>query len=187
MQPVNTQFSCIILAGGEGKRVGGKDKGLIPYKGKPMIEHVIEIANTQTDEIVISANRNIDIYKNYSRQVIPDQESICRGPLAGIAASLPYCSNDWVLVLPCDMLNIPKNIAQQLFSKIRNDNLSIVKNFERFQLVFLLNKTQLPSIEHALNINDLRLMHWIKSQNPSILNFSSNLYFQNFNDTSAFE
>ena len=54
------QFSCIILAGGEGKRAGGSDKGLLLYKEKPLIEHVINTIKFQVDDIVISANRNID-------------------------------------------------------------------------------------------------------------------------------
>jgi len=57
-----TACSCIILAGGEGRRVGGNDKGLLPYKNKRLIEHVIERMSPQVTDIVISANRNIETY-----------------------------------------------------------------------------------------------------------------------------
>ena len=60
------QFSCIILAGGEGKRADGMDKGLITYNDKPLIEHVIDAVSFQVDDIVISANRNIENYQKYS-------------------------------------------------------------------------------------------------------------------------
>lgn len=52
-------ISCIILAGGKNKRVGGLDKGLASYKNRPLIEHVIHTVQNQVDDIIISANRNI--------------------------------------------------------------------------------------------------------------------------------
>ena len=91
-----TFVSCIILAGGEGKRAGGLDKGLLPYKNKtgknkPLIEHVIDAVKNQVDDIVISANRNAESYKRYSAHVIGDATEDYQGPLAGIAACLKYC------------------------------------------------------------------------------------------------
>ena len=79
-------ISCIILAGGEGKRVGGLDKGLVSYKNRPLIEHVIDNVHSQVDDIIISANRNIKKYNQYAAKVLNDSASDYRGPLAGIAA-----------------------------------------------------------------------------------------------------
>ena len=52
-------ISCIILAGGESKRMNGNDKGLIDFNGQPLIAHVINALQNQIDDFVISANRNI--------------------------------------------------------------------------------------------------------------------------------
>ena len=60
-------ISCIILAGGKDKRVSGLDKGLVSYKNRPLIEHVIHTVQNQVDDIIISANRNIiKILQKYS-------------------------------------------------------------------------------------------------------------------------
>ena len=77
-------ISCIILAGGEGKRVGGLDKGLVSYKNRPLIEHVIHTLQNQVDDIIISAIRNIKKYNQYTATVFNDSASDYRGPLAGI-------------------------------------------------------------------------------------------------------
>ena len=49
---INT--STIILAGGLGKRLGYKEKALIPINGKPIIEHTIEVLEEVVDEIIVS-------------------------------------------------------------------------------------------------------------------------------------
>ncbi len=176
-----TKFSCIILAGGEGRRAGGQDKGLIPFDGKPMIEHVIKTIQPHVDEILISANRNISEYESYGHRVITDEKKSFRGPLAGIAASIPLCTHQWILVLPCDMPFIPGDIVEKLFSGKQQSQLCIAKNFERLQLVFMVNKKLLPTIQYALNNNNLKLMHWVKLQTPTIVNFKSEQHFQNYN------
>ena len=88
MKNSDKKISCIILAGGKGKRVGGVDKGLLEYKNKPLIEHTINALTPQVDDIIISANRNIERYKDYAKKVISDESEDYLGPLAGIDAAL---------------------------------------------------------------------------------------------------
>ncbi|MCK4675972.1 MAG: NTP transferase domain-containing protein, partial [Gammaproteobacteria bacterium] len=52
MNASTQKYSCIILAGGEGKRVDGQDKGLINYNKQPLIQHVIKQVKPQVDEII---------------------------------------------------------------------------------------------------------------------------------------
>ena len=70
MDTTTIKYSCIVLAGGEGKRVNGRDKGLIDYKNKPLIQHVLDTVAPQVDEIILSANRNVDAYKSYGYKVV---------------------------------------------------------------------------------------------------------------------
>ena len=84
----STSLSCIILAGGRGSRVGGADKGLLPYEGRPLIEHVIESVAPQVDDIIISTNRNIVQYRRYSNMVITDGSSIDYLPDPGFTSGV---------------------------------------------------------------------------------------------------
>ena len=183
MNKSKTKFSCIILAGGEGKRVDGRDKGLINYKGKTLAQHVINVVKPQVDEIIISANRNIKTYEAYGYKVVSDAAKECRGPLAGIAAALPFCENDWVLITPCDMPFLPSDIIEKLSQHITGNNLCIASAGNRFQLMFLVNKSLLPSILQSLQEDKFRLMQWVESQNPAIHSFPDNHNFKNFNNT----
>src|SRR5690242_16536522 len=77
----------VILAGGEGRRVGGRDKGLLSLRGKPVVESVLAILRRQCDDVLVIANRNQDQYSRHAR-VIADETSGHAGPLGGIAAAL---------------------------------------------------------------------------------------------------
>lgn len=183
MTAFKPKISCLILAGGEGKRVDGRDKGLINYQDKTLIQHAIDVIEPQTDEIVISANRNIGTYQNYGYEVITDSAAEYRGPLAGIAAALPHCKNNWVLIVPCDMPFLPSDFVEKLLSKLSDNNICIAESEGRFQLAFLINKNLLPTILQALDNNQLRLMQWVKAQKLTTCHFTETRYFTNFNQT----
>lgn len=178
--------SCIILAGGEGRRVGGVDKGLLEYKNKPLIEHVINTVSPQVNDLVISANRNIEHYKHYTKKVISDESKQYLGPLAGINAALPHCAHEWILIVPCDTPLLPDNIINKLLFNQTNNNLYIAETNKKLQPVMLIHKTLHESISHSLRKGQRRLMHWVKSQQPEIVIFQDDKAFKNFNNTDDF-
>lgn len=45
----------LVLAGGRATRMGGVNKGLVPFKDKPMAAWVIEALSQQTSTIWVSA------------------------------------------------------------------------------------------------------------------------------------
>ncbi len=186
MNKSSERFSCIILAGGKGKRVGGADKGLIEYRNKPLVEHVINAVKPQVDELVISANRNIARYKNYSDKVISDNSPHYPGPLAGINAALPHCTHERVLVVPCDTPFLPGNIITRFLSTRKDAHLYIAETNNKLQPVMLMHKTLLDSLSHSLKNNELRLMFWVKSQQPEIIKFPDAAAFKSFNHSDDF-
>ena len=74
--------SGIVLAGGQGRRMGGVDKGLQPLRGKPMVAWVLERLTPQVGEIVINANQNLEAYAAFGHRVVPDAIGGFAGPLA---------------------------------------------------------------------------------------------------------
>lgn len=164
-------ISCIILAGGMGKRAGGMDKGLIPYKDKPLIEHVINAIKNQVDDIVISANRNIESYKRYSTSVVGDSTQDYQGPLAGIAACLSHCRHKYILVVACDMPNLPADLATRLFKEIKNNAISIATVGSHHQLTMLVTADVHDSVQQHLNNQQLKLIQWVESLASTTVSF----------------
>lgn len=104
----------LILAGGRGRRVGGQDKGLMPYRGRPLVERVLERLAPQVEEICISANRNLDTYRRYGYPVLPDTLPEYPGPLAGLREGLAAVAAEWLLAVPCDVPHLPLDCARHL-------------------------------------------------------------------------
>jgi len=176
MNSVAIQVSCIILAGGRGKRAGGLDKGLLPYEkktgeNKPLIEHVINAVNSQVDDIVISANRNAELYRQYSANVFGDSTENYQGPLAGIAACLTHCKHELVLVVACDMPNLPNNLVTRLVSEIQNNAISIATVDNHHQLALIIKSNMLDSVQQRLNNKQLKLIQWVESAPYNTVSF----------------
>jgi len=113
------QVSVLILAGGRGQRMQGTDKGLMLWKNRPMIEHIIQHIHFPASKIIISANRNLDTYKNYAHTVIADdtlnnQQNNFQGPLAGIYAAMSISTTPFLLCVPCDSPAPPDNLFNHL-------------------------------------------------------------------------
>ncbi|MDU8605833.1 molybdenum cofactor guanylyltransferase MobA [Pseudomonas syringae group sp. 247E2] len=109
--------SILLLAGGRGQRMGGRDKGLIEWQGKALIEHLHRLTRPLTDDLIISCNRNIERYAQYADQLVQDDDADFNGPLAGIRAALPLARHQWLLVLPCDVPLVDEPLLQALREK----------------------------------------------------------------------
>src|SRR5436190_18864368 len=97
----------VVLAGGQGSRMGGVDKGLQPFRGKPMVAHVLERLAPQVGEVLINANRNPDAYERFGHRVIADEIAGFAGPLAGFERGLAHAAGDFVVTVPCDSPLLP--------------------------------------------------------------------------------
>ena len=106
-------ITAVILAGGQGSRVGGEDKGLLSLGGQPLVARVCRRLRGQADRLLVCANRNLDAYAQYA-PVVTDPEDGFRGPLAGIAAALAACTTPWLLTVPVDAPDLPLDLAQRL-------------------------------------------------------------------------
>jgi molybdopterin-guanine dinucleotide biosynthesis protein A len=96
------EITVLILAGGRGSRMGGRDKGLISIRGKPALDHLLARIGLQSRHILISANRNFEHYARYGYPVVRDTVAGFAGPLAGVLAGFSASSSAFLLTLPVD-------------------------------------------------------------------------------------
>lgn len=106
--------SILLLAGGRGQRLGGQDKGLLAWHGQPLIAHLQRLTRALTDDLIISCNRNHDLYAPYADQLVSDDSPDFPGPLAGIRAGLAAARHAQLLILPCDVPNIDAALLADL-------------------------------------------------------------------------
>ena len=105
----------LILAGGAGRRVGGHDKGLLNWRGRPLIEHVMDMLAPQVAGVLISCNRNQDRYAAYGHRIVGDSRPGFQGPMAGLEAAGQDIATEFTLICPCDTPLLPADLAPRLF------------------------------------------------------------------------
>lgn len=172
--PINAQdINAVILAGGQGSRLGGLDKGLIEFNKRPLIQHVIERIQQQVSNIIISANRNISDYANFGFEVYEDDIPDFAGPLAGILKALEHCQNEWLLIVPSDSPFIPYDLAQRLSDNIENNKVAIPHDGKHLHPTFaLIHKSLSSSLKDFLQQGERKARVWMQQQEHTIIDFS---------------
>ena len=156
-------ITAVILAGGQGRRMGGQDKGLIEFNGKTLVSILIDRLASQSIDIVINANRNQERYLSLGYPVIKDQLEDYQGPLAGFASAMSAVTTDYIVTLPCDSpLLVDDYIARFIASNEETDAPIIVADDgDRLQPVHALIKVDLlPSLQQFLESGDRKIDRW---------------------------
>jgi molybdenum cofactor guanylyltransferase len=151
------RLTAAILAGGAGKRLGGRDKGLESLAGCPLIAYVIEIIRPQVDEVIIVANRHPQEYAEYAR-VVADESPGFLGPLAGIATALAHCDTPWLLTASVDVPEPPRDLASRLRGAAAD--IAVAHDGARRQPLFALYSTKLATAAKNALQRDLAVWRW---------------------------
>ncbi len=179
------KITGIILSGGRATRMGGVDKGLVTLANKSLVQHVITRLETQVDEILISANRELPYYRTLGYQVMQDAHDGFIGPLAGVYLGLRHSSHDYVLTVPCDSPLLPLDLAPRLMAGLleKNAEIAIACSEGRAHPVFCLcKKNTLAYLEEYLAKGGRKVNAWQKSLNYIEVDFSDvNESFINLN------
>jgi len=183
------QITGLILAGGRAQRMGGIDKGLIPFLGKPLIESAIQRLRSQVGPILINANRNITKYASYGYPVIMDEAPDFSGPLAGFGAGLKVCATSYLLTVPCDSPLLPTDLGIKLATEMTRGDFQLVYASTKemdgkvwAQPVFCLMRADLQeSLETFINKGDLKIDRWFKELRSSAIIFDDAQAFANVN------
>ncbi len=185
-EPTRNNITGVILAGGKARRMGGQDKGLISFGGRPLVAWVVAALRTQVGTLLINANRNTETYTALGYPVIADRTPDFQGPLAGIASAMAMVETPWILTLPCDGPFPPTDLAQRLARALTQANaeVAIARDTERLQPTHaLLSVALAPSLQRYLAAGERRLDTWQSQHRRALADFSDcPLAFANINN-----
>ena len=159
-------ISGLVLAGGQGSRMGGVDKGLQPFRGKPMVAHVLERLQPQVDEVLVNANRNVEEYARFGHRVIADEIAGFAGPLAGFERGLAHARGELLVTVPCDSPFLPTDLVARLASALEGDGaqLAVAKTGDQAHPVFcLMRREVLASLRVFLGSGQRKIDRWYSS------------------------
>ena len=154
-------MNAFILAGGRSTRMG-RDKALVEFQGRPLIEHALARLVRLGFTAAIAGNRD-DLAK-YA-PVIPDNYP-GSGPLAGIEAALTASSDDLNLFLPIDLPLLPAEFLHWISARAHCT--LAVATIPRLQgrsqpLCAVYHRALLPHARAALAAGDGKVMRVIEN------------------------
>jgi molybdopterin-guanine dinucleotide biosynthesis protein A len=165
----------VILAGGKARRMNQQDKGLLHYRGRPLVSYAIAALAPLVQETLINANRNFEQYQQFGLAVIRDQTDSFDGPLAGILTAMIHSNSDVLLVAPCDAPLITTAALQKLlFSRAESDaDIAVACDGERLHPVFLAVHCRLKtSLQNYLASGERKIQTWLAQHNTITVDLS---------------
>lgn len=157
----------IIIAGGKSTRMG-RDKALINYQGKKLIEYAIDLFRAFTNNIIISANGGK--YSCYGFPVVADNNPGL-GPLSGIESALRYSETRNNIVIPCDTPFVNAGLYDKLLRYSANYDAVVPfsENGKTEPLIAFYSKDILPVIERQIESQDYKMQNLLQAINTKYL------------------
>ncbi len=192
----------------------GQDKGLVPYQGRPLADWVLQSLSAQCGPLMISANRNAPAYEALLNRhrvmaggagappspaslasicppVWPDDPDLppASGPLAGILTALRRCQTGWLLVVPCDVPHLPRDLAAALMTEALRTQADIVVPWTRQSdgathlhwACALIRKGVCPHTETMFVTGERKIGNWVRAFSWSSVFFPDDAAFTNMN------
>jgi molybdopterin-guanine dinucleotide biosynthesis protein A len=113
-------ISGIILAGGENKRFGGREKAFIAIRGQSILDHIYGLFKDLFDEIILVTNNPV-AYLKWDFNIVTDLFAL-RSSLTGIHAGLFYASNPHIFVTACDTPFLHKKLVRTIIDSVEPDD-----------------------------------------------------------------
>jgi molybdenum cofactor guanylyltransferase len=190
-------IGTLILAGGQGVRMGGADKGLLQLAGHALVDYAIARVQGQQPKplhhIAINANRHHDAYARRGWPVWPDDQFIAgQGPLAGFLTGLrgfqrtaPTVTHLWVV--PCDTPMFPDDLLQRLATAMAQtqatvalpytaDSSTALTNLQAHPTFCLMRMDVLPQLEHYVQQGGRKVLTWTQEMHATAVVFDRSAY-----------
>ncbi len=197
---MHSEVTGWILAGGEGRRMGGLDKGLQPYQGQLLVQWVLDSLRGQLKVVHINANRHPDQYRSLldqtqgphgDGQVWPDDTDLrgALGPLAGLLTGLRHCDTPWLLSASCDSPHLSPQLVERLVQAATDQKAEVAVpttvdpdgTVRHHWVCALIHQHCRASLESAIQQGERRVGQWIKSCRWISVSFGDPAAFMNIN------
>lgn len=143
--------------------MGGVDKGLELLQGRPLIQWVLQRLSPQVNEVLISANQNLERYRTFGSQVLPDEIGGFAGPLAGLERGMSAASGELIATAPCDSPFLPMDLVSRLYQSLAtaNADLAVARTGDQAHPVFCLCRRSLhPHLRAYLTAGGRKIDAW---------------------------
>ncbi len=172
---MSKNLSCIVLAGGQSKRMG-KDKAFLLHKDQTFLRNILEKLDNFCNQIIIVGNREPELYLMESLGLnaevifITDKYPYA-GPLNGLLSASNIIKNDAVYITPCDTPLLNEKVIPFLAEKLDKFDAVIPEVDGKYQpLNAVYTKKALKKVEDIYEKENIRsLMGFLKKINAKVI------------------
>lgn len=115
---MRSDVAAVILAGGEGSRIGG-NKPLLKLAGERLIDRAVRLARGWSEVIAVAVRDPAQV-GHVDAPTIADDSTI-EGPMGGLASALHFAADagcTFGLTIPADMPFLPADLLDRLAAEI---------------------------------------------------------------------
>ena len=173
--PTRADISGVVLSGGQARRMGCADKGLLSFRGRPLVSYALDALGEVAESRLISANRNLEGYAALGFPVISDASNNFDGPLAGLLSAMRVVATPFVLTVPCDAPLLTGPLLQRLALRLMEAGavIAVAADGERLHPVVMLAETRLADdLQAYLDAGERKVEHWIRRHHWVSVDFS---------------
>ena len=149
----NSDAAGFVLAGGQSSRMG-RDKALLPFAGRPLVEHALSILREAgLPAAIAGATAPAHRYLAFFAPVVDDAEPGL-GPLSGICAALGSTSARHAVFLSVDQPLLPASLLVYLLHRAHITGLAVTApSIAGFIQTFpaVIDRAALPALDAALH------------------------------------
>ncbi len=153
------EVTGIILAGGKSRRMG-VDKGLMLYKGKPMVSYSIDLLKLFCSRIIISTSNTK--YEVFGIQTIADTFPNT-GPMGGLYSVLKESTTDIHICLPCDLPRMKAEVLEYMLSLSAPTHCVVTLTQQPEPLVAIYPSGVLPIIHQLITQDNYKMTEIYKN------------------------
>lgn len=155
------KIAGVVLAGGQGRRMGGVDKAMIELDGRPLMAHVLERFAPQVETVAINANGDNTRFAAFDAPVLADDEEDFAGPLAGVLVAMRWAKSQGcthVLTAAADTPFFPDALCEMMKAQVNApDTIVMAVGSGRIHPVFALWPVHLADALYAyLRVENMR-------------------------------
>lgn len=183
-----------LLAGGEGRRMGGRDKGLLLWRQEPVALSTLNALAPQVSigGVSIIANRNLDTYRSWGWPVLTDDATLPEhsGPIIGMLTALRQPGRPWVQFAPCDSPRLPDDLVARLRQAADEADAELAVpmtidpadgELRHHWCTVLVRRDLRASLEQAVAQGERRIRAWAQHRRWLGVIFCTPASFDNFN------
>lgn len=178
---MESEIEVFILAGGKSRRMGS-DKGLVNFKGEPMISRILRVLdklNMKTS--IISGNKE---YMQFGKPVYQDL-ILDKGPLGGLYTALEFSSSPMVILLACDMPSINSESLNRLIALTTSGKMVVSSDGKNISPLFACYPQSLKkAVKETILKDELKMLDFVLKQSYTLLDLTvggNALVLQNLN------